>query len=267
MDNIGFRITNYDGGLPSHSVPEAKGRLVLTPSGHWELHFAGGIGNSDTSTREGMVRYSFEVTETGQSSCHVTIHHTENPAISAAFDVPLTAAVGLNEVLTDQAQAMGTRERLVKRPNDSPRANAQWWEGIEPHTILSTCHYAGERDTGILAATDAGINYSTRGGAKGHCPWSDVVNIEIAESKTRFGRQRNSTGMGRVDLAVVGTTTLRPRHIVTITDTRGQRFHFVSEDSSQAAMARLVAIIERLRRSLGAPSSSPPASPPARAKQ
>lgn len=33
-----YDLTNYDGGLPSHPEPEAKGYLLLNGA-RWELHF------------------------------------------------------------------------------------------------------------------------------------------------------------------------------------------------------------------------------------
>jgi len=147
------------------------------------------------------------------------------------------------ETRLDRSEAGVSRELMMSLRQGASSAEGRWWDGFEPQTILSACHYAGEQDTGTLVATADGISYSTIGGATGHCPWSDVVKIEVAESKTRFGHQRNVKGNGRVDLVVVGTAAVLPRHIVTVTDTRGQRFNFVSEDSSQAEITRVVAII------------------------
>ena len=54
MEEMRFRMANYDGGLPSHSTPEPKGKLVLTPSGTWALEFAGGFRKSAAWIRGGL---------------------------------------------------------------------------------------------------------------------------------------------------------------------------------------------------------------------
>ncbi len=247
MHELGFRITNYDGGLPAHSTPEAKGRLVLRANGQWELHFAGGIGQLDTWICGALIPSSFQVTETGPFSSHVTMHDIANPLIRANFDVPQTPAIGVEKALAHQSGAMAAQVHSDTRQQSEAVDSGEWWEGIRPHTILSNCHYAGERDAGTLAATERGFNYSTRSGSRSHCRWQEVVSIEFAESETRFGHRHDAIGIGQAHLTVVGATKVRQRRIVTVTDTRGRRFHFVSEDSSNAERVRVEAIIHRLR--------------------
>ncbi len=232
MEEMRFRMANYDGGLPSHPTPEPKGRLVLTPSGTWALEFAGGFRKSAAWIRADFVQHPFEVTETGPGSCHVTIRDTQDPAISAGFDLPLTPASGLRKALAGYVTAALTAQERSSAIQRGPQIQdtAQWWEGITPHTLLRNCHYDGERQAGTLGATGVGIDYNTRV-SRVHWPWSDIANIEILESNARDGRS------ARIDVA----------RVVRITDKRGQPFQFVPEDSSAAAMAPVVAIIERMR--------------------
>jgi hypothetical protein len=97
-----FKWSNYDGGLPSHSKPEAKGKLVLVPGGKWELHYSGGLGRRDRWVHGGIQRYPFDVTETGPNSCHVTIRDIRDPAIAGGFDLPNTASSALQTALQAQ---------------------------------------------------------------------------------------------------------------------------------------------------------------------
>jgi hypothetical protein len=157
---------------------------------------------------------------------------------------------------------MITRDRLMTQ-GEPIENGGTWWGDFESQTILSKCHYAGARDTGTLTATEAGIDYITGSGAKGHCPWSNVSNIEVAESNTRFGRPEYARGLGRDGLVLVECRQLRPRHILTITDTRGERFHFVAEGSPQSEMTRVLEIIDRLRTAGSQSGPTPRVSRPA----
>jgi len=110
MEEMTFRMANYDGGLPSHSTPESKGRLALTSSGTWVLEFVGGVRKSATWIRAGFARNPFEVTETGPRSCHVTVRDTEDPAITAGFDLPVTPAADMREAMASYIAATITAQ-------------------------------------------------------------------------------------------------------------------------------------------------------------
>lgn len=99
-----FRLINYDGGLPLHPRAEAKGTLVLTKAGRWELHW-GGRGLNQNLGRfcyGGILRFPLEVESTGTSSCHVVIRDSQDPSVAAGLDLPdtpasiLEAALGLD---------------------------------------------------------------------------------------------------------------------------------------------------------------------------
>jgi hypothetical protein len=94
MAQTKFRFANYDGGLRSHTTPEPKGTLVVK-GGKFELHYAGGFGKRDRWIYGGLARYPFEVSETSTTSCRVTGHDIEDPAVSFGFDLPETPASAL----------------------------------------------------------------------------------------------------------------------------------------------------------------------------
>ena len=157
MEEMTFRMANYDGGLPSHSTPESKGRLVLTPSGTWALEFAGSFRKSATWIRAGFVRNPFEVTETGPGSCHVTIRDTQDPAITAGFDLPLTPAAGIRKALasyvtaTITAQERSSAIRQGAQIQDTP-AHSPTPAPIGPSlSVADELKKLGElRDSGLL---------------------------------------------------------------------------------------------------------------------
>jgi hypothetical protein len=244
-------ITNYDGGFPIHPVPEPAGMLTLGP-GVWQLAYAG-----DKAIKGGIPRYALAVEEQGPSSCHVQMYDTADPSIRAGFDLPASSADTLRQALT----AAGQQTILAQAPPAPPKQpatgqSASWWQGIEPHTIVTRCHYAGAtnaKEIGALKATKAGIEYD--GATKAGCPWSGIANIEILESRTHRGRQRSAVGIGPVGLAVVGASMLHNkraaqvvvRRVVRLTTKEGKRGDFVLADASAQQIARVQAIIARLR--------------------
>jgi hypothetical protein len=88
-----FQITNYDGGLVSHAKHENGNFLALKPDGRWELRFP---VTRDPKTADkltaGVAHFPLEVTETGASSCHVTVTAVQDQSVRAGFDVPKNAA-------------------------------------------------------------------------------------------------------------------------------------------------------------------------------
>jgi hypothetical protein len=260
---LAMPIANYDGGLPVHPVPEPAGTLTLWSS-LWKLAFG-----DDTVIKGAIPRFAFVVEGQEPSSCHVQMYDTADPTIRGGFDVPATSADELRQALVDAGQqtvsahAPGTSSGQLATGQDSP-----WWQGLEPHTILSRCHYAGAKNAkemGALKVTAAGIEYA--GGTKISCPWSGIANIEVLESRTHRGRQRSAVGIGPVGLAVVGASMLQNkraaqvvvRRVVRITTTQGQKGDFIPADSSAQQLAPAQAIVARLRAAQAAVAQVAPA--------
>jgi len=157
MEEMRFRMANYNGGLPTHSTPEPKGSLVLTPSGTWALEFAGGFRKSAAWIRADFVQHPFEVTETGPASCHVTIRDTQDPAISAGFDLPLTPAAGIRKALAGYVTATITAQERSSAIQRGPQIHDTAAHPPAPSPIGPTLSVADElaklaqlRDAGVL---------------------------------------------------------------------------------------------------------------------
>jgi len=112
-----YAFVNYDGGLPSHSKPEAKGRLVITED-RWELRFLG----ATEYVHAPLAQFPLNVTGTGPNSCRVEICDAENPSVRTAIELPDTSA---DEI--DQRLATTTNGRVgvppASRGNIYPMTN------------------------------------------------------------------------------------------------------------------------------------------------
>ena len=83
-----FPIATYNGGLSAHPSPAPKGSLVLPSANRWELYL---VGTSQHLVGK-LTRFTFEVTESGPTSCHVAMQDAQDPTDRAEFDLPKTTA-------------------------------------------------------------------------------------------------------------------------------------------------------------------------------
>jgi hypothetical protein len=164
MEEMRFKLANYDGGLPTHSTPEPKGSLVLTPNGTWALEFAGGFRKSAAWIRANFEQHPFEVTETGPASCHVAIRDSEDPAISAGFDLPLTPAAGLRNALAGYVTAAITAQERASAIQRGPQIHDAAAHRSAPSPIGPTLSVADElaklaqlRDAGVLTEEEFSV--------------------------------------------------------------------------------------------------------------
>jgi hypothetical protein len=74
-EGMRYQLAHYDGGLPRHSEPRAKGTLTVTNSGRWESRFKG--------TRHGVdgdiASYAFQADDLDTGGCEVTIPREGRP--------------------------------------------------------------------------------------------------------------------------------------------------------------------------------------------
>jgi len=266
-----FKFANYDGGMNSHPTPEPKGMLVFKPNGMWELHYAGGFGKRDRWIHGGITRYPFTVTETSPSSCRVTVSDTQDPAISAAFDLPETPASVLHEALSTQQQSVAaTHERQQKI------ASGSWWLapqafkglGFSGSFSATETHYLGGwsghpktytgKLTKIVVIDKSGI--SLRGlSTIFTIPWDQILDLEVEGPETASKRVTagRALALGVFALAAKKTT----KSAVLIARLRsGEEAIFQTEKFTAAELrAKLAPITSQLRKANA--SSSPTALP------
>lgn len=119
-----FQISNYDGGLASHASRENGDFLVLIPGGKWELRFP---VNPTTKTFEklfaGIARYPLDVTESGTSSCHVTVTDVQDRTVRSGFDVPSNSATELLVAIESlrQSSLVGNAAPTLKSQEHQPK--------------------------------------------------------------------------------------------------------------------------------------------------
>ncbi len=161
-----FKFANYDGGLPSHPKPEPSGTLALTANGRWELHYAGGFGRRDRWIYGGIQRYPFTITETSPSSCHVTMHDTQNPEVAASFDLPDTSVAALEEALAGQVRTVAATSELRAKIQ-----SGSWW--------LASDAFRGLGLTGRFSAGETRYLGGWSGYAKTHTAnTNNYVNLD-----------------------------------------------------------------------------------------
>ncbi len=131
-----------------------------------------------------------------------------------------------------------------------------WWASVTPHTVLASCRLNGatqENEVGALTVDGTGFQYRSK--STFGIGWPEVGRLDITENRIPHGRKRSAFGFGLIGLAVVGATVAHNRgvrpveivRVVTITTRTGQQFHFIPGNSSLAAMAPTLGLIELIR--------------------
>jgi hypothetical protein len=185
-----FDFTNYDGGLPSHPIPERGGSLSIKPTGDWGLAFAGRFGRGRWIY--GWVsRYQFTIDETSSSSCRVTLREIQDESISASFELPSTPAGTLRDAIASVEkrveEGLATRERIE---------GGEWWIapnafrglGLSQRLSILETHYLGGwsghaktytgKLTKALVFDKKGVSLSGISTIF-TIPWSDVRDVEV----------------------------------------------------------------------------------------
>ena len=111
-NHMKFLLTNYDGGFPVHPTKEKRGELVLTIEQKWELHFRG----TNQYAHGGLIRVRSSVTKTGSNSCRVTFTDTQEPSVTATFELPLTPAADITRALVTYSPRLVAPPRKVIAP-------------------------------------------------------------------------------------------------------------------------------------------------------
>ncbi len=87
VGRVRFSLSNYDGRLPFHPIPEESGFLIVTNEKTCELRFAGKAQVWQCP----LGRYPLSFTRTGPKSCRILIRDHQDPGVASAFDLPDTS--------------------------------------------------------------------------------------------------------------------------------------------------------------------------------
>jgi hypothetical protein len=219
MTDMGFQMTNYNGGFALRPKPSPKGRFVLRTNGTWQLEFKG-----DNPIQAGLSAYEIAIAPE-QSGSRVTMTRASE---TASFSLPRTPPDGLR-------WALETHTFTLPGPDDQKG----WWSDIPAGRLSGVAH---KGVGGSLTIDAAGITWraidSGAGVVRFSWPAVSKINIETITHRTAGTRKRSAFGIGPIGLAVVAGTAIhnaraKPGTVtvyqkLTLTDGKGAAYEFMT---------------------------------------
>lgn len=264
--NESFKLTNYDGGLPSHPRPEPSGTLVFPHSGahafKFELHWNG----SKEFHHAGIARYRLDAVSTGRKSCRVSVVDNESPDVNATFELPDTSAEELNAAFSARVKALTIAQENAKAAQQRQEkiSAGAWWLtqdafkglGLTKAFSLSESHYLGgwsghtKTYTGmskqIFTVDSSGI------GLRGFrqlfvIPWDQIVDVEI-EGPEQASKRVTATRVLALGVFALAARKKSKMSVIIVRLRSGEEAVFQSEKMTPPEVrARLAPILSQLR--------------------